>query len=106
MAPAVALALACSLACSCSCAPLPPNVDAFSWASATAVQLALDGMPMNARDGSFPKMLEAVSSAILTHSERIPRTTSFVEVFSGAAGTARALSSIGRASYTFDRCDF
>ena len=105
--PVSALALLSTMMFACEGSPMiEPSADAFAWASSTAVRLSLQKVPMNILEGDFATMLEVTTTAILQHASRVPRHSSFVEVFSGAAGTAKALSAMGYTVYTFDRSDF
>eukprot|EP00959_Pyramimonas_sp_CCMP1952_P285694 5973474-Pyramimonas_sp.AAC.1 len=86
--------------------PLPIHATGFLWATSNAILLAADGVPSHIDDDAGGMAMLGRAAKLLTDSVFcIPRTTAFVEVFSGMSGTARVVTATHRA-FSFEREDF
>eukprot|EP00959_Pyramimonas_sp_CCMP1952_P388330 8137293-Pyramimonas_sp.AAC.1 len=83
--------------------PVPSNSEAFRWAVSRARLIRERGGPTSFEDGRQQFLSEIVRAISDMHA--IPRTTAFVEIFSGVARCARAVRDRGHRVFTYDMLD-
>eukprot|EP00959_Pyramimonas_sp_CCMP1952_P311882 6527269-Pyramimonas_sp.AAC.1 len=79
---------------------VPSNTAALNWARTAARRIAGAGSNV-----AFSVLLSTCIAEFLPILGQIPRTTTFLEVFSGAGRTARNIIGAGFAAHTFEMLD-